>query len=182
MSIYIRLSSPFDLPDPDPAWLRPIEDYDADLRIYPSQKDYVYRVARLARKTGGLNGKMFGKLEHLNPDTKVCLERGLVPVFTCPVAALQAPAENVVEQLRRRDTFGKTAEEVDAMLQAQDDTRDARVDRENREGLRDRVRAMRVGLLYREGHRISLVSPRRPAASLSTETPLVASPAGSVSP
>ena len=182
MGIYIRLASPYGLPDPDPAWLKPIEDYDGALRIFPSQKDYTYRLARLAVKTGGMNGKLLGAIEGLHPDTTVCLQRKLVPVTTIPVAALYAPAENIVEQLRRRDTYGKTAEEVERMLQGQDDTREARIDATNRENVRDRVKAMRLGLLSRTGARMSLVSPRRPGAGTSTETPLVASPAGSVSP
>jgi hypothetical protein len=181
MGIYIRLVSPFGLPEPDPAWLQPIADYDADLRIYPSQKDYVYRLARLATNTGGMNGKMFGALDNLHPDTKICLNHHLVPVTTIPVAATFAPPDVIVEQLRRRDTFGMTAEQIDALMQAQVDDREARIDRENREAVRDRVKAMRIGLLSRTGSRISLVSPRRPGAHISTETPLVASTAGSVS-
>lgn len=182
MGIYIRLVSPFGLPDPDPAWLQPIEDYDADLRIYPSQKDYVYRLARLARHTGGMNGQMFGALENLHPDTKICLQRHLVPVTTIPVAAIFAPPDIIVEQLRRRDTFGMSAEQVGLLMTNSDAERRRKVDEDVTAGLRDRVRAMRIGLLSRTGARISLVSPRRPGASLSTETPLVASPAGSVSP
>jgi hypothetical protein len=182
MSIYIRLVSPFGLPDPDPEWLRPIEDFDADLRIFLSQKDPLYRLCRLARHSGGMNGRMFAALPSLHPDTKICLEHKLVPVTTIPTAAVYAPGDLIVEQLRRRDTWGKSAEAWDAHLQAVDDQREADVDAANREAVRDRVRAMRIGLLSRTGSRISLVNPRRPGAGHSTETPLVASPAGSVSP
>jgi hypothetical protein len=174
VSIYLRLVSPFRLPDPDSAWLQPIADYDPDLRIYPSQKDYVYRLARVAHHSGGMNRALFRRLPNMNPDTVVCLDRGLVPVTTIPAGAIYAPPEKIVEQLYWRDLWAHGgAEAVADRLEVQEVAREMKRDADHQDEGRARFRAMRRSYLYRTGGRVSLVNPRRPErpALVSPSTP-----------
>lgn len=172
LGIYLDLPSPFSLRRPDPSWCATIAAYDPELVIYPSQKDFVYRLARKAKHSGGFNRDTFAKLPNLHPDTQVCLEHGLVAVTTIPVKAIDAPAANIVDQLYGRDLWRQGgADAVADRLDEGDAEREAAVDRKNEDELRVRARAMRNGYLYRTGARVSLVSPRRQAAAASDANP-----------
>jgi hypothetical protein len=178
MSIWIEgLPNPFALREPSAAWLSALERYDADLRVYVSQKHRTYRLARLARHSGPMNGKLFGAIPGLHPDTRVCLQRGLVPVTTIPPPAIDAPAELVVAQLRRRDTWhvhGGDIEKIADSLEHRDTLREAAVDAGIREELRSRARAMRTGYLYRTGARVAL--SKRPEGDVTNGTEHPATP------
>lgn len=158
----------FSLSVPSPGWLKPIEDYDGELRIFPSQKHPVFRLARLARRSGGYTRRLFSKLPGLHPDTKIMLERNLVAITTIPKEATIIAPDNVLRWLRDHDGWraggGKddaAADRVVDLLEQQDVAREQAIDNRVREGLRDRVRPMRTSYLYRTGARVSLVKPSK---------------------
>lgn len=172
LGIYLDLPSPFGLPRPERGWCDEIEHYDPELVIYPSQKDYLYRLARKAVSSGGFNQRMFSVLPNLHPDTRVCLEHRLVAVTTIPVAAIYVSPTRIVDQLFGRDMWKHGGADVIAdKLDQADADHEKRIDDKNREELRVRARAMRVGYMTRTGARVSLVSPRRPAAASSPANP-----------
>jgi hypothetical protein len=159
VGIYLsRISSPFNLPEPSDEWLREIELYDPDLRIFPSQKHPVYRLMRVARHSGLLTSKIFGKMDTLTNDLRIAIANGLVSVTTIPMGAIHAPAVLIVGQLRRRDLWANGgADAVADQLDKQDADRERAIDDGRRADLRDRARAMRIGYLRRTGARVSLL-------------------------
>ncbi len=171
MSIFIEgTPNPFGLPTPPAHWLKPIEDYDAELRIYPSCTKPVYRLSRVARRSGGILRRTVGKLAAnipgIHPDTKVAFDYGLQPVTTIPKDAVSAPAENIVMQLSRRDqwlhgkgTDDEAAQRVAKMLDDRDAAHEESLHKQNRDELYRRSEAARISLLYRIGARVSLVKP-----------------------
>lgn len=173
-SIFLRLPSPHGLKPLTEAWLQPIATYDSDLRIFPSQTRKVYRLARLARQSGGLNASLFKDNEKLPPDTKLAIKLHLVLLpFDLPPRVWSADASHVVATLRRRDQWrfkdGDAA--ADALDQAEA-LAEAQADAKWKDDARVRHRAARVGLQYRTGARISLVSPlRRPHVAASVDRP-----------
>lgn len=167
MSIYLSsVHSPFGLPALSDEWCRPLEQYDPDLRIFPSQKMPVYRVARVARNSGGLSAVFFGSIAGLNPDTAVCIKNRLVAVpVTIHRAGAQSSPETIVKKLQDRDVWRHGGwEKVADILDAQDVKREENVAAARQTELRARSRAMRTGFLYRTGARVSLVSPLRNSA------------------
>ena len=174
MSIYLAdVHSPFGLPALTDEWLRSLEQYDPDLRIFPSQKMPVYRVARVARNSGGLSSVFFGNIQGLNPDTAICIKHKLVAV---PVTIHKAGAESspdvILKKLQDRDVWRHGGwEKVADILDAQDVVREKKVEQQRRDDLRVRARAMRSGFLYRTGARVSLVSPLRNVAAAATSSP-----------
>lgn len=161
MSIFLDIHSPFDLPAPSEEWLRPIEHYDPDLRIFRSRKHPVYCLARVAKHSAGLSAAFFAKIPNLNPDTAVCLHYGLVAVpLTLHTLAIQSSPHDTVKKLMDRDVWKHGGwERVADILDQQDEKREADVAAKRRDDLRVRARAMRTGFLYRTGARVSLVSP-----------------------
>ena len=182
-SIYLsHVPNPWGLAVPKESWLKPIQDFDADLRIYPSQKRAIYIVGRVARLSGGMSHRTFKDIPGVHPDTKVLLTEKLVYVSYFLPMALTAESYNIVEQLRGRDqwlhgggTGPDAADKVADLLDTRDATREA--------GLRQEVRndgkliheSARISLLYRTGGRVSLVRPPKWARPAATDT----SPSGS---
>jgi hypothetical protein len=187
-SIYLDdIPSPFGLAAPAKWWLDVLAAYDPDLRIFPSQKHAFYRVMRVARLSGGLNLDRFKDvLPVFTADTKIALERKLIPVMTFGPDVFNRAPQIIVGYLERRDTwkFGQGeqagAKAVDS-LDAMEAEQEARDDKAAREERRARRRAFGIAYRYRTGGRVSLVRPRRhPASADSPETPGGA--AASVSP
>ena len=179
-SIYIDMPSPFGLAAPPAWWCRALAEYDPDLRIFPSQTKPLYRVMRLARLSGGLNFERFkGVLSAFTADTKIALERRLIPVMTFGPDVFNRNPQLIVATLKRRDTwqFGEPGSDItgdratdslDAMEAEQEKRDDAAIKTERAA----RRRAFKIAYRYRTGGRVSLVSPRRhPAGSASPETP-----------
>lgn len=168
MGIYLEdVPNKFGLLVPKPYWLKPIEDYDPDLRIFPSQTQGCYRLMRVAHHSGPMAGKVFeGITEGIHPDTLVAIKYGLVAVTTIPPMALSAPPHNIVQQLRERDQWvlggGRDAaagDRIADLLDQRDTTNRAALEREvHNDGLLIHESA-RVSLLYRTGARVSLVKP-----------------------
>jgi hypothetical protein len=172
--IYIDIPSPFGLSRPSKAWCRSLAEYDADLRIYPSQVHPLFRLARVAHVNGPYNFEKFRHvLKELHPDTKIAIEHKLVAVFTLPAEIVNVSPERVIAKLRLRDQW--RYKDADAVADALDQSEDAdrlEVDRQQRLNTRARLRAAAISYRYRTGARVSLVSPRRPtAAAVSLPTP-----------
>jgi hypothetical protein len=178
-SIYLSdVPSPFGLAAPAAWWTEVLAAYDPDLRIFPSQTKPLYRVMRVARLTGGLN---FDRFKHVltvfNADTKIALERRLVPVMTFGPDVFNRHPSLILDVLKRRDTWAlgtdgvggdKAADLLDAQEAEEEKTRAAAW----RDEGRARRRAMKIAYRYRTGGRVSLVRPRRHSAgSASPETP-----------
>lgn len=159
MSIYIDLPSPFHLATPSPSWLAPIEAYDPLLRIFPSQTSPVFRLMRLAHRSGGLDPKVFGGAE-MPADTRIAVQHKLVAVTTIPAGALNVSPEHVVQWLKDHDiTEHGGAEKVADMMELRDARAEQQIDDANHEEGVQRHRAARVGYQYRTGARVSLVRP-----------------------
>lgn len=188
MSIYLaNVPNRFSLKVPGEAWLKPIADYDSELRIYPSQTQPCFRLARVATNSGGMSAKIFSDIPGIHPDTKVALENRLVAVTTIPPMALDAPPDNIVRQLRARDQWaiggGKGFDAGDTiadLLDRRDAANYEKLRAEIREEGRDLHRGSRISLLYRTGARVSLVRPptyRKAASPSGSPSPVGMSPA-----
>lgn len=175
MALWIDgIPSPFHLPRPGEEWLRAIESYDADLRLFPSQKDPCYRLMRAAKLSGGMSPKAFeSAMSVLHPDTRLAIQYGLVAVTTVPPGAIHASSALVVQWLRDHDLWkvGGAERAADLLEVGELRTQMAKDAAQKDEG-RQRHLASRVAFQYRSGTRVSLVRPPRPEAPTS---PLVAS-------
>ena len=161
--VYIDLPSPFGLSRPSEAWCRALADFDRDLRIFPSQKQPVFRLMRLARVMGRMNLERFrAVLKEVHPDTKIALERGLVAVFTLPAEVATADPQRVIAALRRRDQWPfRDGDAVTDAIEKSEQAAADEIDRRRRLDIRDRMKGAKTSLQYRLGARVSLVSPRR---------------------
>ena len=166
-SIYLpSIANPFNLPTPKNWWLQPIQDYDAELRIFPSQLHPVYVLARRAIVTGGMMSKTFGAIPNLHPNTQILLRHQLVYVSVIPREALSAPPQNIVQQLRDRDQWAVGGGKDDRAAEKIADRLDAR-DEANRAAQRQKFHddgklvheSARTTFQYRIGARVSLVRP-----------------------
>lgn len=170
MSIYLPgIANRFNLPTPKNWWLKPIEDYDAELRIFPSQKHPVYVLARKDHRAGGMRmSQILAKTPGLHPNTKILLEHQLVFVSVIYRDALGQPPQKVVQQLRERDQWAigggqddSAADKVADRL----DARDAQAEIDRKQKFHDDGKLIhesaRTTFQYRIGARVSLV--RRPS-------------------
>lgn len=184
MDNYLDIPSPFALPKPKDHWLRTLAAFDADLVIFPSQKQPLYRLARRAKRSGGITERIFRKVgSMLHPDTKIMFDNRLVAVTTIPRGAVEAPCEILCQQLIPRDTwrFGPGDDAGARSLERMEHEEAERQNRAWKEETRARHRAARISFLYRTGARVSLISPLRPpAGGAAPGTP--AASAASVSP
>ena len=165
------IPSPFNLLRPKKWWTKILAEYDADLRIFPSQKKPVYRVCRVATLSGGMNLDRFRHvLPHLHPDTQIMLARHLLPVMTFGPDVFNRHPSIIVNILRRRDTWrlappdATPAERGDAATDALEQLEAdeyAGFKRRLRDESRQRWNAMQIAYKYRTGARVSLVPPRR---------------------
>lgn len=169
--------NPFSLPGPSRAWQQAIAHYDPDLRLMPSQKDAVYRLMRVARRTGAKNAKLWlDKGVAMHPDTKIAFQLGLVAVTTLTREAIAQGPMHLLMWLREHDIEAHGgADRIADRLEAQEQDAQDRLDREQREELRQRNLASRIGFQYRTGSRVSLV--RRDSA-VPPDTALSPTPAG----
>jgi len=159
--IYIDVPSPFGLSRPTEAWCRVIADYDAELRIFPSQTHPVYRLMRKARHMGPMNADRFkGVLAQLHPDTQIAIHHHLIAVFTMPKEITTVGPEGVVAKLRLRDQWRfKDGDAVADALDARDMAAEKEVDQNRQRDYQTRRRAAGISLLYRTGARVSLIKP-----------------------
>lgn len=166
--------NPFNLRTPSAGWLAPIAAYDALLRVLPSQTHPVYRLMRVASRTGAANERLWtDKGVTMCADTRVAFQRRLVAITTLPAAVLTAPPEHVVQWLRDHDlTLHGGADAVCDRLEAGEQAQDQRLDADTRDDGRQRHKAAYIGYQYRTGARVSLVRRiQRHVAAAFSSTP-----------
>jgi len=164
---YLRhVANPHGLLPLDERWLQPVRDFDPQLRIFPSQKRGVYRLARVNELMAPMAAAKFPR-ETVHPDTAVCLTEGLVPLNWSLVGNISIhPASLIVDVLRRRDTWAHRRDKHDVGSETVNDlveSLDAQEQRDNDRAFKERTRAIgreaRLAVLYRTGQRVSLVKP-----------------------
>lgn len=98
---WVEGRNPYLLSKPSPWWLQLLHDYDAELVVMPSVKDYGYR---LCRRVQVQNRQGLGPLATIqgHPDTIQMALYGLVPISTLAPWALRS--DKVIRDLMRRDT------------------------------------------------------------------------------
>ncbi len=118
---------------PPAYWLQRLFDFDAELVVFPSRYvPFAYVLAR--RRRGGKNAMDLALAETITqPDTRLCLERGLVPVtMIYRYNAVSWSIDNILESLRKRDLWRmgggeKAADQLDAADTAAEDREKAHV-------------------------------------------------------
>lgn len=175
--IYIDVPSPFGLSRPSLAWCGVLAEYDPELRLYPSQTQPVFRLARRAHHTPVIRDTIermrkalaSGQLTEVHPDTKIALAHRLVAVCALRGEVVNADPTRVVEKLRLRDQWAfKDGDAVADALDQRDDAEARAVHQAQRAATRDRRLGMKVAYRYRTGARVSLVSPRRHEAAVAS--------------
>src|ERR1700674_4410629 len=106
---------------PPAYWLQRLYDFDADLVVFPSRfKPYAYVLARRQRLAKGLTDEALVATA-TQPDTKLCLLRGLVPVTLIYRTGVTWSIDNIIAQLKARDLWAAGgAEKAADLLEAQD--------------------------------------------------------------
>lgn len=107
VSIWLVDKNPLDLPAPPAWWQQAVHDYDAMLRIMPSQTERRYRLCRIIRRDSRLGArlqtmKLATDLQR-HPDTAAMMRFGVVPELTLAPHAIFSNA--IVGLLRSRDTW-----------------------------------------------------------------------------
>ena len=146
---------------PPAFWLQRLYDFDADLVVFPSiGTPFAYVLARRARRTGGMNINN-PEFAHATPDTKFCVANHLLPVCTVFRTGVTWSIDNILNDLRSRDTWAagggeKFADNIEAAeATAEQKRKDAlRDDMYNRSGDAWRSYQARTGqrTRYRYGH------------------------------
>ena len=146
---------------PPAYWLQRLYDFDADLVLFPSiGTPFAYVLARRARRTGGMNAQN-PEFAHAAPDTKFCVDNHLLPVCKVLRTGITWSIDNILNDLRSRDTWAagggeKFADKLDAGDAAAEQKRkDAlKDDMYNRSGDAWRSYQARTGqrTRYRYGH------------------------------
>lgn len=185
MSIFLSsVPNPFHLATPSGGWLAPIEAYDPLLRIFPSQTSPVFRLMRVAARSGGLDPKVFGGVE-MPMDTRIAVQHKLIAVTTIPSGALGVPPEHVVQWLQDHDiTAHGGADKVADQMDLRDARQEQATDEQIRDEGRQRHKAARIGYQYRTGARVSLLRPvvQHVAVPPALSTPVPATTTGSGDP
>jgi len=101
---------------PPAYWLQRLYDFDADLVVFPSRyRPFAYVLARRQRHSAGVESKALAATI-AQPDTKLCLERGLVPVSLIFRTGVTWSIDNIIAQLAARDIWAHGGGEAAADL------------------------------------------------------------------
>jgi hypothetical protein len=109
---------------PPEYWLQRLYDYDAELVVFPSRyRPYAYVLARRQRFSRGSRDVAL-ESTITQPDTKLCLERHLVPVTMIYRTGVTWSIDNIIAKLKARDIWAhggaeKVAETEDAADEAE---------------------------------------------------------------
>ena len=149
--------NPFNLPAPPTWWLQVLAAYDPDLVVMPSATEPVYRLARRARKSPGVQLALNAGLVPPHPDTLRMARAKLVPV-----ASMLQPtiwSLKTIEELAARDLWRHGgADRVNQLLLDQEARQRQRAKQALHDDL-DRIGAdAYASYKYRTGQRVSLVS------------------------
>ncbi len=91
---------------PPAFWLQRLYDFDAELVVFPSRYvPYAYVLARRRRITNKAWDQALAETI-TQPDTRLCLSRGLVPVtMIYRYNSVAWSIDNIIESLRKRDLW-----------------------------------------------------------------------------
>jgi len=108
-SQWIEDRNRFKLPVPPPWWQNKLREFDHMLVLMPSRFGRHYVLARRRQFSAGLGD--VAMLDNKHPDTNMCVTNGCVPVATLNWKAgastfNEADMNNILDALRRRDTWG----------------------------------------------------------------------------
>lgn len=148
---------------PPAFWLQRLFDFDADLVVFPSRTTpFAYVLARRARLSG-LTGQALIDTAG-NPDTKLCLSRGLVPVSLIYRTGEQWSIDNIIRDLKARDIWAHGgADKVADTLDAQDVSRETDIKADIRDDMWNRSGDAWRSYQARTGQR-SKISPSTPGS------------------
>jgi len=106
---------------PPEFWLRRLYDFDAELVVFPSRyRPAAYVLARRQHFSAGMRDVALEKTV-TQPDTKLCLERHLVPVTLIYRTGITWTIDNIIAQLKARDVWTHGgSEKVANLIDAQD--------------------------------------------------------------
>ena len=158
---------------PPEFWLQRLFDFDAELVVFPSRHiPYAYVLARRRHLRAPALDKV---LEHTitQPDTKLCLQRGLAPVTMIVRHAQGAwSIDNIIASLKARDIWAHGGGDAYADKL---DAADAAEEQQKQQAIRDDM-WMRSGQAWesykrRTGQRISSSGVAPKGAPLSTKHP-----------
>lgn len=160
------------MPSP-PAWfLQRLYDYDAELVLLPSRyKPATYVIARRSRLgRRGLTGNALAD-SITQPDTRMCMQYGCVPVCLMFQHGTQWNADTVLSKLKARDLWAHGGGDKAAdLLEAQEADEKAQRDAAKRDELlalgRDAYRSYKM----RTGQRVVSAGHSRPGAANSNSS------------
>lgn len=142
---------------PPAYWLQRLYDFDAELVVFPSRyRPFAYVLARKQRFSAGIKDRALEQTID-QPDTKLCLARGLVPVSLIFRTGITWSIDNIIASLKARDIWAHGGgDKVADLLDASEEQ--TRQDEHNR--LRDDM-WMRSGQAWesykrRSGQRVSV--------------------------
>lgn len=164
---FIRTSNPFSLQDPPAFFLDLLEAYDADLVIFPSTHEPVYRLCRRTKHTRDIY-----KIALNYPDTKVLVAHKLAPWKSVLPTSMDMSWTRVLQDLPEFDQWRfSSADAVADHLDAREADAERRLDREIADGaeqmsspwyrVMDKARGGRVHMNEVRG-----AAPRRPRATI----------------
>jgi hypothetical protein len=157
---FVEGPNPFRLPSPSPQWLQLLSDYDDQLLIIPSQREYAYRLYRRVRPEArlGLNKTVV----HTHPDTVLMIQHGAVPVTTLTHWSVQGDVGKVIRDLMARDSWmlGGAKVIVDEM-EYQEEMKEKRRKRAQSENGTYVGREAFRGLQSRTGAKVSIADVNR---------------------
>ncbi len=106
---------------PPEFWLQRLYDFDSELVVFPSRyRPYAYVLARRQHFSAGRRDLALEK-SVTQPDTKLCLERHLVPVTLIYRTGVTWTIDNIIAQLKARDVWAHGGyEKVANLLDDQD--------------------------------------------------------------
>jgi hypothetical protein len=155
---WIEQLNPFNLARPGEWWLKLLHDYDDQLRVFWSQKEPAFRLARVVRREARLG--LSAMTVHQHPDTVIMIQHGCVPVSTLVPWAVQS--DKVIRDLMARDLWrnGGADKTVD-QLEAQEAEEEARQDRNRLHNLDHLNGDAFRSLKQRKGERLVLSDANR---------------------
>lgn len=151
---------------PPAYWLQRLYDFDAELVVFPSRyRPFAYVLARRQRFSAGIKDKALEQTID-QPDTKLCLARGLVPVSLIFRTGVTWSIDNIIASLKARDIWAHGGGDKAADIL---DAQEARTRQAEQQKVRDDM-WMRSGQAWesyqrRTGQRVSVPrtsSERRP--------------------
>lgn len=160
---------------PPEYWLQRIYDYDAELVVFPSRYvPYAYVLARRRRmRVASLDEALAATVTQ--PDTRLCLQRGLVPVALIHRNGTSWSIDNIIATLQRRDIWRVGG--GDKMADLHDNT-EAAQDEQTRKQIRDDM-WMRSGQAWESYQRRSGQRVSSPGLGSGRQSPTARSSSGS---